>query len=271
MGLAAACAIGGTEALPSGAALPTGLVGPVAPTVGPQALRYVALGDSYTFGDGVRQMDRWPNQLVRMLRPEIDLDLVANLSARSVASQDVIDEQLPDLRDLAPGFVSVQVGANDVVFDTSPTDYEANMRLILDTVLESVAPGRAIVLTTPDFTLAGEYSTADDAEALSARVDELNRLAAQVAAERGVALVDVTPISDRVTFDPGLVASDGDHPSAKQYAGWADLVAITVRGLFRDSPAGSVAPSPTLSPVPDDASSPRPSDPPPASPALISS
>ena len=47
-----------------------------------------------------------------------------------------------------------------------------------------------------------------------------------------------------MTFDPTLVASDGDHPSAKQYAGWADLVAIAVRRLFRDGPTAS--PDPVL-------------------------
>jgi len=274
VGLVAACTTGGTGPRPSSGALPTGLVGPVAPTVGPQALRYVALGDTYTFGDGVRQMDRWPNQLVRILRPDIDLDLVANLSARSVASQDVIDEQLPDLDELAPRFVSVQVGANDVVFDTPPADYEANMRQILDSVLESVERDRVVVLTAPDFTLAGEDSTEDGAEALSVRVAELNRIVARVAAERGVALVDITPIADRVTFDPGLVASDGDHPSAKQYAGWADLVAIAVRRLFRHGPTASPEPvsEPPVEPV---GVSPRPSGGvpagPTASPVLISS
>ena len=52
-------------------------------------------GDSYTFGDGVQQSDRWPNQLVRILRPDLDLDIVANLSGRSTATQDLIEDQLP--------------------------------------------------------------------------------------------------------------------------------------------------------------------------------
>ncbi len=128
--LLAACATRGPGPGASSDSLPTGLVGPVAPTVGPQALRYIALGDSYTFGDGVRQRDRWSNQLVRILRPELDLDLIANLSSRNTASRDLIEDQLPDLPDLGPQFVSVQVGANDVVFDTPPDAYEANMRLM---------------------------------------------------------------------------------------------------------------------------------------------
>ncbi len=256
-------------------ALPTGLVGPVAPTVGPQALRYVAIGDPYTFGDGVRQTDRWPNQLVRILRPRLDLDLVANLAGRSVASQQLIERQLPKLPQLAPQLVSVQVGANDVVFDTPPAEYADNMRLILDSVLETVPPDRVVVITAPDFTLAGDFSTRDDTEALAARIAELNRLLGEVAAERGVALVDIGPIADRVTFDPSLVASDGSHPSAKQYTGWADLIALSVRRLFDDrspptagatsEPASTVPAGPTIDPSPVQPAGPT------ASPVLITS
>ena len=86
----------------------------MAPTPGPGALRYVALGDSYTFGDGVQQADRWPNQLVRILRPDLDIDIAANLSGRSTATQRPHQDQLPQLVELRPQFVSVQVGANDV-------------------------------------------------------------------------------------------------------------------------------------------------------------
>ncbi len=271
VGVLAACATGGAGPRPSSDALPTGLVGPVAPTVGPEALRYVALGDSYTMGDGVRQADRWPNQLVRILRPELDLDLVANLAFRGIASRQVIEQQLPDLGPHDPQFVTVQVGANDVRH-TRPGAYADNMGAILDTVLTYVPANRVAVLTIPDFTLTEAGGAADDAEQSAAGIAELNGLLLQVAAERGVTVVDVAPIADRVTFDRTLVADDGIHPSAKQYAGWADLVAMAVRQLFLDDPAsmvpGSSEPSPaaTAPPSPD----PTPSDEIP-SPVLITS
>ncbi len=239
--LLAGCAVTAPdETSESPEALPTGLVGPVAPTVGPGALRYVVLGDSYSFGDGVKQSDRWPNQLVRILRPDLDLDIVANLAGRSSASRQVIQDQLPQLVELEPQFVSVQVGVNDVILRTPAETYSANMAHILDTVLTLVDADRVVVVTTPDYTLMPDGDIYGEPEVKSARIREFNDLLRAAAEARGIAVVDISPISDRVQQDPSLVAVPVDgrdlHPSGKQYAGWADLVAEAVRPLFHEAP-----------------------------------
>jgi acyl-CoA thioesterase-1 len=243
--LLAGCASTSADRPPGSAeVLPTGLVGPVAPTPGPGALRYVALGDSYTYGDGVQQADRWTNQLVRILRPDLDLDIVANLSGRSTATQDLIQGQLPQLVDLRPEFVTVQVGVNDVIGeDPSPEMYSANIGTILDAVLAQGVPAdRIVVVTTPDYTLTPMGATLyGPPELMSPLIREFNGLLTTAAAERGIAVVDISPISDRVSVDSSLVASDGLHPSGKQYAGWADLVAERIRQLFAAAQASSPA------------------------------
>lgn len=226
----------------------------MAPTVGPDAFRYVALGDSYTFGDGVQQADRWTNQLVRILRPDLDLDIVANLAGRSTATRDVIEDQLPRLVELEPQFVSVQVGVNDAYRRTSPTTYRENIAEILDTVWDAVGSAdRVIVLTTPDFTLTtGGEALVEDPAATRALIEQFNVLLRDAAESRGIAVVDVAPISGRVQQDPTLVATDGLHPSGKQYAGWADLVATTVRRLFAGTPdASGTSPAASGGPRPE--------------------
>ncbi len=47
--------------------------------------------------------------------------------------------------------------------------------------------------------------------------------------------MDIAPISDIVDRDPTLVGDDGLHPSAKQYAGWVELIAPVVRRLVADA------------------------------------
>lgn len=240
--LTAACAGPGRNLGPGTAEpLPTGLVGPIAPTTGPGALRYVALGDSYTYGVGVAQSDRWPNQLVRILRPDLDFQIVANLAGRSTATQQVINDQLPRLEGLRPEFVTIQVGINDIINPSPDPDmYRQNLETIFDAVLALGVPAdRIVFVTMPDFTLFPQGDAYGEPEIKHQRVGEYNEIARQVAAARGITVVDVSPISDRVPLDPGLVASDGFDPSGKQYAAWADLIAEKVLGLFGIHSAGT--------------------------------
>ena len=59
------------------------------------ALRYIALGDSYTIGTGVGHRDRWPDQLVAALGPnEPTIDLVANLGVNGYTTGDLIRHEL---------------------------------------------------------------------------------------------------------------------------------------------------------------------------------
>ena len=212
-----------------------------------EPLRYVALGDSYTIGTGLpREVDRWPNQLVRALRPELTLRLVDNLASQNNTTVEVIDEQLPVLEELAPDLVSLLVGVNDVIRNVTDAEYQANLELILDGtdgtdgtgggpaisgILDLVPPDRVVLVTSPDYTLTPlgpTYHRPGDAET----IDRFNAILHRVGDARGIAVVDIAPISDLVPQDPTLVAEDGLHPSAKQYAGWVELIAPAVRGLI---------------------------------------
>jgi lysophospholipase L1-like esterase len=192
-------------------------------------LRYVALGDSYTIGASVRQRERWPNQLVRALRPDIRITLAANLGRAGATSEDVVLEQLPQLRALRPNVVSLLVGVNDVVVGVHPDTYRANIVTILEAILERLPADRAFVVTTPDYTLTPRGGDYGDRAQQSEGIRALNEILADEARARGMHVIDISPVSDRVPEDPSLLGSDGLHPSAKQYAGWVELIARHVR------------------------------------------
>lgn len=66
------------------------------------AVRYVALGDSYTIGTSVSEVERWPNQLVERLRLRggVALELVANLGVIRFVSIDSVADQVATDRSL---------------------------------------------------------------------------------------------------------------------------------------------------------------------------
>jgi lysophospholipase L1-like esterase len=199
-------------------------------------LRYVALGDSYTIGTGVAEGERWPNQLVDRLGPD-RVAIAANLAANGFGASDVLAAQVPRLKALAPQYVSILIGVNDVVRGVGLATYRRDAARILDEVVALVGLTRLVVVATPDYTLTPAGAEYGDPRRQAARIDAVNAVMAALAEERGVALVDIVQASRRAAADPSLVAPDRLHPSAAQYALWVDEIEPVVRALGEVDPA----------------------------------
>jgi lysophospholipase L1-like esterase len=196
-------------------------------------LRYVALGDSYTIGTSVTQAERWPDQLVdRLASTATPLSLVANLGVNGFTSEDVVDVELPRLPELDPEFASLLVGVNDVVQGVPVERFEANAARILDDLRARLAAGRIVAVATPDYTVTPRGASYGEPDSQRAGIVTNNAILARLAAERGIAFVDIFELSRRAGAERGLVAADGLHPSGAQYELWVDAVAPVVERLL---------------------------------------
>jgi lysophospholipase L1-like esterase len=193
------------------------------------ALRYVALGDSYTIGTAIDAAGRWPNQLVARLPA---LDLVANLGVNGFTSRDVMQRELPQLDRLRPEVLSLLIGVNDVVQGVPEATYRANVEVILDTMVRQVGAGRAFVVTTPDYTVTPSGAAFGDPVQQSAGIVANNAIITAAAQARAIAVVDIFDLSLRAGTDRSLVADDGLHPSATQYTTWVDRIERVVARLI---------------------------------------
>jgi lysophospholipase L1-like esterase len=193
------------------------------------ALRYVALGDSYTIGTAIDAGGCWPNQLAARLPP---LDLVANLGVNGFTSRDVIGRELPQVERLRPEIVSLLIGVNDVVQQVSEASYRANVAAILDAMLGHVGASRAFVVTTPDYTVTPSGAAFGDPAQQSAGIQANNAVLSEASAARGIVVIDIYDLSLRAATDQSLVADDGLHPSAAQYATWVERIEPLVRRML---------------------------------------
>jgi len=194
------------------------------------ALRYVALGDSYTIGTGVRPPDRWPDQLCAALGDDPGVELVANLGVNGYTSADLIRYELPALEALAPDLVSVLIGVNDVVQGVSSARYEANVAVILDALLERLPADRLFAVATPDYTVTPAGAEFGDPRQRHDAIVAANAVMADQAGLRGIGWIDIFDLSRRAAEDRSLVADDGLHPSGAQYALWVERIAPVVAG-----------------------------------------
>lgn len=196
-------------------------------------MRYVALGDSYTIGTSVDAADRFPDQLVRRV-PE--LELVANLGVNGYTTADLIRDELPALTGLAPDFVTLLIGVNDVVQSMPSATYEANVVQIFDVLLAALSADRLVAVSIPDYTATPAGADYGDPTTRSSAIVDANAIMERLTGDRGIAFIDIFDISLGAATDRSLVAADGLHPSGRQYAVWVERIAPVVAGLLGKRP-----------------------------------
>lgn len=191
--------------------------------------RYVALGDSYTIGTAVDDASSFPARLAATLA---GLELVANLGVNGYATRDLIRDELPALSRLSPGFVTVLIGANDVVQGVSTATYEANVRTILADLLGQLPANRIEAISIPDYTVTPRGADYGDPRQRHDAIVACNEVMAALAAASGIVFVDILDLSLRAATDRSLVADDGLHPSGAQYALWVERIAPVAAELL---------------------------------------
>ena len=203
------------------------------PVAGPDGLRYVALGDSFTIGTSVEPAVRFPDQLVAALGTTAPtLKLVANLGVNGYTSADLAREELPALADLEPEFVTVLIGVNDVVQGVPIETYETTVGTILDALRARLPADRVVTVAIPDYTVTPAGAEYGDPTQQHDAIVANNAVMERLAGARGIAYVDIFDLSLRAADDRSLVADDGLHPSGKQYALWVERIQPVVEGLL---------------------------------------
>ena len=177
-------------------------------------IRYVALGDSYTIGTAVAPEDAFPTLLVEAVPA---LELVANLGVNGYSTVDLIRDELPAFAQQDPGFATVLIGVNDAVQGIPTATYTANLTTIFDVLLATLPVERVVVVTVPDYTVTPAGADYGDPAVRSSGIRANNATMTRLAAERGIAVVDIHDISLEAAVDATLVAADGLHPSGAQY------------------------------------------------------
>jgi len=211
---------GGPGALPAQPAGATGMA-----MSGPR--RYLALGDSYTIGEGVPPLDRWPRQLGLALLPKgysIDTMIVAK---SGWTTRDLLDGMAADTLYAGYDLVTLQIGVNNQYQHRPLEDYRKEFVELLKkaTELANNRADRVIVVSIPDY---GPTPFAQgrslDAAKVAAEIDQFNEVNKEEARKAGARYVDVTAESRKRAGDPAMLVGDGLHPSAAQYKAWVDAV-----------------------------------------------
>lgn len=197
-------------------------------------IRYVALGDSYTICTGAKPSESWPVLLSKQLKDAgIDIELIANPSANGFSTQNLIDYELSVFEESKANFVTLLIGVNDWVRNVDKQTYTKNLQFILDKVQAKLEDkSKILLITIPDFGVTPEGKNYGSGRNISEGINEFNTIIKTEAAKRKIPLVDIFKLSKEMGNKPDLVAADGLHPSAKEYAEWEKLIFPAAKSLL---------------------------------------
>lgn len=188
--------------------------------------RFLALGDSYTIGEGVQDQERWPNTLVDLLR-ERGIEIGdPHIVARTAWTTDELSDAIDSERPRGPfDLVTLLIGVNDQYRSRAVSAFAPEFKLLLRRAIgfANNRPERTIAISIPDWG-ATPFSNGRDRALIGREILDYNTKARELALAAGVRWVDVTEISRDMLTDSSLVAVDGLHPTGAMYRRWAEHI-----------------------------------------------
>lgn len=207
------------------------------PSKGTGNFTYLALGDSYTIGESVKQAESFPYQLQGLLQAQ-NL-IVANPKIIAVTGWTTNELQAAIKSENLTGtfsFVTLLIGVNNQYRGYPLNTYKKEFSELLQTAITYAGgnKSRVFVVSIPDWgvTPFGKNS-GRSTQTIASEIDSFNAANQEITLAAGVSYTNITPASRNASTDPSLVADDGLHPSGKMYAEWASALFPKVSAVLK--------------------------------------
>lgn len=209
----------------------------------------LALGDSYTVGEGVERGESWPLQLTALLNRQHGRALAPpRVIATTGWTTDELDEalaraQADETDPLAPCYrlVFLSVGVNDQYRGRSQERFVEGFAALLASAIDLAGgePAGVVVVSIPDWSLTPfALSRGANRARIGAEIDRFNRAKKAATEAAGATFVDITGLTRQAGLSE--YAADGLHPGPSIYRRWADtLLAAASAALDRPEACSS--------------------------------
>lgn len=209
---------------------------PVPGTVNTETMNYtyLALGDSYTIGEAVLLTESFPYQAVQQLRKAGHGFHSPEIIAKTGWTTDELQHAISKHQFLPSyDFVTLLIGVNNQYRGRSVEEYKPQFESLLKQAIRfaSDKPERVIVLSIPDWGVT-PFAKERDKQKIAGEIDAYNLANKQIAAKLKTHYINITPGTREAASNPGLVASDGLHPSATEYSRWADQLSAYIKKIL---------------------------------------
>lgn len=190
--------------------------------------KILALGDSYTIGQGVCSTCGFPQQLKDRLNleqsqeHEFSVQVIATTGWTTSDLKNAIVAQSPS-NDF--DLVTLLIGVNNQFQNRPFSLYETELIQLIDTAVGLVGadPEKLIIVSIPDYAFT-PFGQSFNPEKISSELDRYNEFAQQYSQANKLSYVYITDITRRGLDEQNLVAGDRLHPSALAYSQFVNRI-----------------------------------------------
>ena len=190
-----------------------------------ESYSFLALGDSYTVGEGVSYEESWPSQFVDYaLDRGIDFKNPELIAQTGWNTYDLLDAIKSSNLSVKYDFISLLIGVNNQFNSRPLSEFEDDLNEILtETNYLKKGNSKVIVISIPDWGYS-PYGSSYDRERISDEIDQFNNILKKISEQNNLNFVDVTQISRLAIKEPNLIAEDKLHPSGLMYLEWVEKI-----------------------------------------------
>lgn len=196
---------------------------------------YLALGDSYTIGEKVSEDENFPGQVFSLMKKNIPGFQPPRLIAKTGWTTDELEAGIISANQEKPlrssyDIVSLLIGVNNQYRGRTVENYTPEFEKLLNKSIAFAGndPNRVVVLSIPDWGVT-PFAEGRDRAQIALEIDLYNAANKKIAEQYQVHYFDITSWTREAAADHSLLASDGLHPSGKEYKRWA----VWLVNLFR--------------------------------------
>jgi lysophospholipase L1-like esterase len=195
----------------------------------PVNYKYLALGDSYTYGQNVCTECRFPEQLKDSLGRYLNEDDTFSIKLIAETGWTTSDlkwattsEPLASDYDL----VTLLIGVNNQYQNRPFSLYEQEFVELVNTAITRGKGDKnnLIVVSIPDYAYTPYGQGTLNPSIISSQLDNYNTFAQNYCLANGITFINITDITRLGLLQPELVAGDGLHPSAIAYAKFVERI-----------------------------------------------